>query len=190
MDHLKRHEVEGTIEIAELTPGYPVISIQNKHASAKIALHGAHVIEYIPTGEKPVIFTSPDAVYKEGKAIRGGIPVCWPWFNAHPTDSSKPAHGFARNAFWELFRSSNDDKCTTLIFTYSKDDLHAELHIEVADELSVSLKTTNTGDTTETVGGALHSYFTISSIDDITIAGLENTPFHDSLTGLAGSMET
>lgn len=183
MNNLKQHEITGLIRIEELAPGYPCIVVTNQHATAKIALHGAHVIDFTPEGEKPVIFTSADAIYKEGKAIRGGIPVCWPWFNAHPSDSTQPAHGFARNAFWQLFRSSNNDQVTTLIFTFSKHDLHAELTVTVGKELTVSIKTTNTGDTPEIIGGALHSYFTISDISNISITGLENISFHDSLTG-------
>jgi len=186
MNSLNSHEIDGLIRVEELAPDYPCIVVTNQHASAKIALHGAHVIDFTPADEKPVIFTSADAVYKEGKAIRGGIPVCWPWFNAHPSDASLPAHGFARIAFWQLFRSFHDEEKTTLVFTFSKGDLHAELTIEIGKELSLVLKTINTGDSTEIIGGALHTYFTISNIADISITGLEDTDFHDSLTGLAG----
>ena len=116
MKNLKHHEIAGHIHIEELTPGYPLVVVQNKHASAKIALHGAHVIDYTPTGEQPVIFTSTEAIYKEGEAIRGGIPVCWPWFSGHPNDPSLPSHGFARKAFWQLFHTSSGDELITLIF--------------------------------------------------------------------------
>lgn len=186
MNPLLCHEVADKIRIEELAEGYPCVVITNANATAKIALHGAHVIDYTPAGQQPVIFTSKEAIYREGKAIRGGIPVCWPWFSAHPSDASQPAHGFARNAFWQLFRSSSDDELSTLVFTFSRESLHAELTIEIGKELKVSLKTTNTGDQTQEVGGALHSYFTVSNIADISITGLEDVSFHDSLTGDQG----
>jgi len=186
MNQLKCHEVDGVIRIEELSPDYPCVVVTNQHANAKIALHGAHVIDYTPIGEKPVIFTSSQAIYREGKAIRGGIPVCWPWFSAHPSDPTLPSHGYARNAYWELFRCFNDEDKTTLIFTFSKGHLHAELTVEIGRELTLSLKTINTGDSSEIVGGALHSYFTVSDISEICLSGLENTAFHDSLTGLTG----
>ena len=185
MLHLTDHMIPGLISIDYLVPEYPCIVVTNKHATARIALHGAHVIDFIPADEKPVIFTSSDAVFKEGKAIRGGIPVCWPWFNAHPTDPELPSHGYARIAFWQLFRSFDSEDFTTLVFTFSKEGLHAELTLEIGRELSLSLKTINTGDSSVLVGGALHSYFLVSDIEDIYVAGLEGTTFHDSLTGLA-----
>ncbi len=186
MNILTDLEISGVISIEELAPEYPCIVVKNEHATAKIALHGAHVVDYTPVGQKPVIFTSADAVYKEGTAIRGGIPVCWPWFNAHPSDSQLPSHGFARVAFWQLFRSFNSKDYTTLIFTFSKGELHAELTLEIGRELNLSLKTINTGDSSALVGGALHTYFSVSDIADVSITGLEDTVFHDSLTGLSG----
>ncbi len=171
------------VSFSELAPGYPCVNISNQNATAKIALHGAHVIDYTPKDQPPVIFTSEQAIYREGKAIRGGIPICWPWFSAHPSDSSLPSHGYARISFWSLFRTSSTDELTTLVFHYSKDNLHAELTVEIGDSLSLNLKTTNTGSQTATIGGALHSYFSVSNINYISIKGLETKAYHDSLTG-------
>jgi len=131
-------------------------------------LHGAHVIDYTPADQQPVIFTSKNAIYREGKAIRGGIPVCWPWFNAHPTDSTLPSHGYARNAFWELLQTSSTDQLTTLSLRFIKDDLTAHISIEIGKTLNIKLTTTNTGQ------------------NNHTITGLEGADFLDTVNQLPG----
>ena len=83
-----------SVSLIEEPAGYPILVIQHAAATGRIALNGAHVMEWTPAGEQPVLFMSAQAVFEPGKPIRGGIPVCWPWFGPHPTDSSKPAHGF------------------------------------------------------------------------------------------------
>jgi len=186
MQDLTNHLISEYIYLDETSRDYPFLVISNQQASAKIALHGAHVIDYTPADQQPVIFTSKDAIYREGKAIRGGIPVCWPWFNAHPTDSSKPSHGYARAGFWELVTTSTTDELTTLVFTFSTEELTAELTIKVGSSLELSLKTTNQSDTVQPVGGALHSYFSISNIADVSITGLENNDYLDTVNNVPG----
>ena len=79
-----------------------VAEISNSYAQAVIALHGAHVLSFQPHGQRPVLWLSEYSQFKIGKAIRGGIPICWPWFAAHPSDPSKPSHGFARTTLWAV----------------------------------------------------------------------------------------
>ncbi len=76
-----------SIQQHDLFPGYPILAIRHPAAHARIALHGAHLMEWTPAGHEPVLYLSPDAVYQEGKAIRGGVPVCWPWFGPHPRET-------------------------------------------------------------------------------------------------------
>lgn len=73
------------VRMTEPVAGYPVFEIEHALCAAKVALHGAQVISWKPKDEEEVLYLSPDAVFKEGKAIRGGVPICWPWFNAHPS---------------------------------------------------------------------------------------------------------
>ena len=117
---MKNIEIAPTYEVADhiwtylLMPGYPVIHLSNRFGKAAVALHGAHVISYVPMHQKPVIFISQEAIYKEGKAIRGGIPICWPWFNAHPSDATLPSHGYARNQFWKIKGSDHSQELTSI----------------------------------------------------------------------------
>src|SRR5437016_356249 len=86
------------VTFAATAGGLPVAEIRNSYASASVALQGGHVIAYQPHDQVAVLFVSSQAEYTLGKTIRGGIPVCWPWFGTHPTDPSKPFHGFVRAA--------------------------------------------------------------------------------------------
>lgn len=181
-------EVASAYEIADhiwtdlLAPSYPVIHLSNSHGAAAIALHGAHVVSYTPTHQKPVIFTSQKAIYKEGKAIRGGIPICWPWFSAHPSDATLPSHGYARNQFWEIISSDHSQGSTTITLEIVHHQLKATVTISLGESLEIILKTTNLSEVTQTIGGALHSYLNISNIEKISISGLENTHYIDTLT--------
>jgi len=175
-----------------------MVSVSNSEGFAKIALHGAHVVEFSPAGQAPVIYTSRSAVYREGKAIRGGIPVCWPWFGGHPTDASKPAHGFARNRFWRLMTIESTDDNTALVFELPvvdgdnelyPYDVEVNLRVTVAESLKVELSTRNIGEKVAPVGGALHSYFSVSSIHDVKISGLDQVEFIDTVVNKTGKQD-
>ena len=104
------------ISFSELNTDYPIVKVHNTYATAMIALQGAHLINYKPLQSDSILFTSKDAIFKKGKSIRGGIPVCWPWFGAHPTDGSLPSHGYARTTFWLLDNVTAHKAGTSLIF--------------------------------------------------------------------------
>ncbi|HHB94999.1 MAG TPA: D-hexose-6-phosphate mutarotase, partial [Campylobacterales bacterium] len=86
----------------ELDNGYKYIEIENSHAEAKIALQGAHLFHYQAKGKKPLLWLSELAHFEEGKAIRGGVPICFPWFGPNQYNADLPQHGFARNQLWKL----------------------------------------------------------------------------------------
>ena len=88
-----RFAIPGQLSFNETLPGFPVVEIQTASASARVALHGAHVLAWQPTGQQPVIWLSKAALFESGKPIRGGVPVCWPWFGAL---AGKSMHGFVR----------------------------------------------------------------------------------------------
>ncbi len=171
--------------------GFVLAALTSEKASATVALHGGHVLSFVPKGQPPVIWMSDEAQYREGKAIRGGIPVCWPWFGPHPDDPEKQAHGFARNLEWTVFSARminnespqlhltlRDDALTRSIWDHA---FHLEMIITLTDELKVELQIKNTGDTAFTSGGALHTYLSISQISQISIHGLEGARYIDQL---------
>ncbi len=183
MNHLENPD----IKIIEITPGYPILHIHNQHADARIALHGAHLTHYAPHGEAPIIFTSQSAIYKPGKAIRGGIPICWPWFGSHPAPRQKlPSHGYARTSFWELSEVSSTEEGTRLILTlprqpeHSYPQLHASIEFFIGKSLELRLTTKNLGNQPETWSEALHSYFAVGDTSSTEVVGLDGHQYFDA----------
>ena len=149
----------------------PVFHIENDLAEADVTPYGAHVLSFIPRGEKDLLWVSGKALYEEGRAIRGGIPVCWPWFGKAGT----PAHGLARIAFWKTdFIRREADGSTTLAFLFESapDGLRAGLTVNAGHALTVSLRTENTGTADVLLSEALHTYFRVSEIGSVRILGL------------------
>jgi glucose-6-phosphate 1-epimerase len=94
--------IQNQLTFSEGPGGLAVVEIVNSLAVATIALQGAHLLSWNPRGEQPVIWLSRDARFKAGQSIRGGVPVCWPWFGPHATQPSFPAHGFVRSVPWQV----------------------------------------------------------------------------------------
>jgi len=169
--------------------GFEYIEIQNEFASAKIALQGAHIFEYV-TKRGSLLWLSEISAFQSGVAIRGGIPLCWPRFGS--LDSSLPQHGFARTEMFELVEVIEKDAATTEILMRFSDS-HAtrqiwdykfvlEVKITLTQELKIELTTTNKDTKEMMLTQALHTYFNITDISNITIKGLEEKPYLDTLT--------
>jgi len=183
------------VTIVDKADNYPVIVVDNDFAKAEIAVLGAHVLQYQPTGQQAVLWLSKDAVYERGRAVRGGIPLCWPWFGDHPDDSSMPAHGFARTGEFDIIRIENTDNGETLMTLRleNKDSTQAlwphpftlDVHITVGESLSVSMTMTNKSRETQTFTAALHSYFSIDNVTTSHIEGLDDTPYFDKVQDFA-----
>lgn len=173
----EQYGVADAVWFEELADGYPVVRVRNQHAQASVALHGAHLIDYRRNGNPPVIFTSSAAIFREGKAIRGGIPVCWPWFGAC---EGKPAHGYARTSFWTL----QEAEATRLVFTLpAREGYPLSVHLEfrIGKTLELVLTTTNEGDAPHTFSEALHSYFMVGDSRQTKIHGLEGAAYIDEV---------
>ena len=114
----KEFGINGQLTFDEGPGGFIVAEMRNPHGEATVALHGGHVMSFRPCGHEPVLWLSRHSHFKTGKAIRGGIPVCWPWFADHPTDRDKPSHGFVRSAVWSVSESEKlEDGSTRLRFS-------------------------------------------------------------------------
>jgi D-hexose-6-phosphate mutarotase len=173
----------------ELAPGYPVLEIKHAAAQARVALHGAQLMEWTPGGQQPVIYLSPQAVYRDDKAVRGGIPVCWPWFGHH-ADPKLPQHGFVRTRIWEVAEATEDAAGVKLKLTLQDDEAtrrlwpHAfglALEMHLGAELHVSLRMENTDAAAVTITGALHTYFCVGNIRQVTIEGLDGASYLDTV---------
>lgn len=172
-----------------------VAELSSEHSTALVSLYGAQVLSFIPTGHQDLLFVSKESFYHEGKAIRGGIPVCWPWFGSHPSEKDKPSHGFARLSHWQVIqtKSENGNVSIQLGLSDTEETRHlwpfsfnATLTITVGKSLTVELTTRNTGEQSFTVTGALHTYFKVSDSEKISIEGLRNTRYMDDVTRTEG----
>jgi D-hexose-6-phosphate mutarotase len=162
----------------------PYFELRFNGAEAHVYLHGAHVLHYQPAGQAPVLWQSKSSHFEPGKPIRGGIPVCWPWFGPHPEDPSQPLHGVARLVEWEPVQSAATGKSTSITLKLPDSaypDASLQLTVELSDHLGVTLTTTNKRDTELKVTKALHSYFSIQNIHDVTVTGLEGQRYINKL---------
>ncbi len=168
-----------------------VAEITSDYATARVSLYGAQVLSFIPNGHNDLLFVSQNSFYQAGKAIRGGIPVCWPWFGGHPSEKDKPSHGFARLSQWTVLHSQtengnvrlqlglSDTKETRSFWPFS---FEATMTITVGKTLQVALMTRNAGTQAFSLTGALHTYFRVSDSEQISIEGLNNTRYMDDVT--------
>ncbi len=185
----KNYGAPGRIAFREGPAGHPVMSLSENRGSCEIALYGAHVLSYQPAGQSPVLWLAKSAdTVKPGAPIRGGIPICWPWFGAHPTDGKLPGHGFARLRRWRLLGTAYDSHQTSarLQLTHDAETLalwphhfRLELTVTVSDVLTLELTTTNKSDVPIILTQALHTYFLVGQIMDVRVLGLETVGYHD-----------
>ncbi len=188
-----KFSIEGELGFDEREEGMVFITVSNKHAEADISLYGAHMLNFRTHKTMDVLWLSPDSYFKPGKAIRGGIPVCFPWFGPHKTDSSKPQHGFARLMNWNVVETATLPNGETLVKLqlcssestkkYWDFDFCAEMNFIIGKTLTATLKITNTSAVQFEYSCALHSYFNVSSIDEIKIEGLDNTEYYNQSDG-------
>ena len=168
-----------------------VLRISNREASAKLALQGAHLIEFARQQQPNCLFVSSQERYQHGKAIRGGIPVCWPWFGKHADNPAAPAHGFARTAEWQYEIVADTAERTDIKLWLDTDGndanfpfrAHVELLVSIGQTLILSLSTINRDDKAFLISQALHSYYPCQAIDQVRIHGLHGAFYNDSRSG-------
>lgn len=187
-----RHGLPGQLTFEPLRNVFPALRIHNAHADALISLYGGHVMEYRPHGEAPVLWMSGKSRFEAGAPIRGGIPICWPWFGKHAEDpDQKPFHGFARLSLWDVAdvqqlpdgstRLDLQLPDTTPLFNLWPQPWELRLRVTVGATLRVELTTVNTGTAPVTHTIALHSYFTVRDVTAVRVLGLEGCRYLDTL---------
>lgn len=181
--------------------GLQFIDLANAQATATVCTQGAQLTHWQPRSLKyPVTFLSAAAQYNAGKPIRGGIPVCWPWFGPHATDPSQANHGFARNLVWRAGEPEQTDSGATRLALVLIDDeksraiwphpFRLEYRMTVGDVLEAELVTTNTGTMPFVITEALHTYFRIGDIGAVEVLGLDGTQYADSADGSKRKVQT
>ncbi len=157
-------------------------------ASGEIYLHGAHVTSWQPAGHEPVLWMSRSSLFQPGKPIRGGVPICFPWFGPNASDPSAPAHGFARTAMWEVAEARpTAEGGISMTLQTRIDPFAVRFTVEFGSVLRMTLATElATGvSTSHRFEDALHTYFSVSDVRNISITGLEQSRYIDKLDGAA-----
>lgn len=173
------------------------LCINNKHAQVRISLFGAHVLSYINKSDgRERLWLSTEAIFDQHTPIRGGIPICWPWFGEANKKSlpKSPSHGFLRTQVWNLIHAeelvhNNQVQETNLILAPNQLSAYGFEHkvgvrllVKVNDKLSLQLETTNLGDSPLSLSQALHTYFLIPEISKVKIDGIDEG-YLDKLSG-------
>lgn len=194
-----KFSIEGEVGFAELEEDLVFITVSNKYADVDICLYGAHITSFRPHNSMDLLWMSTESSFEVGKAIRGGIPVCFPWFGPHKTDSDKPQHGFARLMYWEVASTSTNAAGESIVKlelnsseetkAYWPYDFCAEMTIVVGKTLVETLKITNTSAEPFDYTCALHTYYSLSAIESISIEGLQGLTYYNQLTGENGVQE-
>jgi glucose-6-phosphate 1-epimerase len=192
--------IQGRLVFVEGPGGMPVAELYNDLGEAAIALQGAHVIGFRARGQQPLIWMSDAANFAPGKSLRGGVPICWPWFGPHATDASLPGHGPARTADWRPVGSQSlDDGRTRLSLELVSGDairrqcphpLRVQLHVTVGYSLRFALETTNLGETPFELGDALHTYFLVGDVRKAGVEGLDACTYIDKVNGGARKLQS
>ena len=153
-------------------------------SQGELVLQGAHVISWIPARQQPVLWLSHKSNFEKGKPIRGGVPICFPWFGPNANDSSAPAHGSARLVEWQVVSThSKEDGGIEIDLVTSIDPFVLSFAVEFGRVLKMTLRTELSMDATspQSFEDALHTYFAVSDIRSILIAGLETTDYVDKV---------
>lgn len=187
--HQNEHGVDGRIAFRQTALG-PTVELAAAGATAVIALQGAQVLSWVPQAQTDVIWLSPETRPAVGKSLRGGAPVCWPWFGPDPEGRGRPAHGFVRGLPWTPVYSKVTDTESTVALRFRTTPAHRELWphsaevtliVQLGPTLDLDLLTTNTGDAPFALTGALHTYFAVGDIGRTRIEGLDGRTYIDKV---------
>lgn len=170
--------------------GTVMINVQTPSAQAMICTYGAQVLSYKTNdAEQDLLFLSPQSAYGDGKAIRGGVPICWPWFGLDNPNQGCPPHGFARNQLWHVVETKQleDGKVAITLKLMTTDfsqqfwpfAFELQFSIVIGETLKMMLTTRNCDKRSYVISQALHTYFNVGDISSVQLRGLSNHHYLD-----------
>ncbi|MBK5538006.1 D-hexose-6-phosphate mutarotase [Pseudomonas sp. TH05] len=175
--------------------------IRHGQAELLVAQQGAHILSYQLAGQPPLIWLNDEAVFKAGKSIRAGVPVCWPWFgnlarnpqsvqDMRQSNDPAPAHGLVRATDWELLgiETQGQSLVLELVLPVPQGGLSGwphqvdlKLSIRLDEQLHISLTSHNRGTESVSISQALHSYFAVSDVRQVHVEGLDGLDYIETL---------
>lgn len=181
---------DSKIHIEELASGLKVLNVENDLVIASVSLFGGQVLAWQPKSESvPVLWTSPLAKFDGNTAIRGGVPICWPWFGKHPRTATAPSHGYARLCTWDIDRAVElNDGRLELLMSLPRTaqlganriaDVHVAVRVVIGATLEVELATHNKSASPISITEGLHTYFNVSDVGNVFVQGLDGCAYLD-----------
>ncbi len=177
------------VSLSELAPGFPLLHLRHGELRATVSLYGGQLLS-CQQGEQALLWSNPSLMLTPGKALRAGVPICWPWFGT--LDPTLPSHGFVRTRLWHVASVQHTDTALTLTLSICDDDdtrtiwphrFDLQLQVRLSEVLSVQLLMHNRDQHAYPVAGALHSYLAVHDIAGTTVAGLDGVSCYDQLKG-------
>jgi glucose-6-phosphate 1-epimerase len=192
---MEQHEISGRVAITTGNGGLRKINVTTDFSTAEIYLHGAHITGFQKNGEPPLLFMSDESLFAPDKAIRGGVPICFPWFGSR---EGLPVHGFARVTAWEPMATTvlpDGSVRVGLRLPPNAGGTNAfrekvEFIVTVGDTLTMELQVTNLSSEPLSFEECLHAYFLIGDINDVSITGLKGAHYLDKTDGNTRKLET
>lgn len=194
-------ELPGCVERVGGVSGLPALRVSGPRSSGVVQLQGAQVTSFVPHGGREMLWLSPDA-RAGATAIRGGVPVCFPWFGSGLSGDRSPSHGPARLARWRVRSAEEreDAVVVTLVLTPDAvaalghgeswpDGLFATLEVSFGDELGLRFTARNEGEADVTLELALHAYLAVDDVRGVCIDGLDGSHVLDQVTGATGVVD-
>ncbi|ESP92326.1 MULTISPECIES: D-hexose-6-phosphate mutarotase [Pseudoalteromonas] len=178
-------EFSDSVKLARTDTGLEYFEVNSPLCQAKIFLQGAQITEFTPNGKSDLLWVSADEDYQEGKSVRGGIPICWPWFGVHE-NADWPAHGFARKIVWRAEQVTETSEAVRISLSlpmmqvgreYWPHESKLEVEFILSEQLEVRLTNTNLGQSPFSLTQALHTYFPTSNIKNTTVDGLQGAKY-------------
>ena len=187
------HSIPGIIDFVPGNGDLTKAIVTTKFATGEMYLYGAHVTHFQPVDQPPVLFLSGSSRFQAGKAIRGGVPICFPWFGPLEGRDTAPAHGFARTSLWELkSTNANPDGSSTLVLELTGSEksndfwphaFRARYTVTFGQTLHLEFAVFHLHGEPFMFEEALHSYFHVGDVRQVTVTGLGGTPYLDKTRG-------
>jgi len=190
--------IPGAASIVAGNGGLAKVVISGAEASGEMYLHGAHVTSWIPQDGSEGLYLSPNSLWQDGRAIRGGVPICFPWFGDKQGDPSAPAHGVVRTKSWELESIERAEQGIVVTMSTASDDnsrkwspfeFRLVCRVTFARELTLELTTTNVGPAPVSFEEALHAYFAVVNVESAFVQGLEGNRYIDKTDNRTEKMQ-
>lgn len=191
-----KFRITGVLDFADSPGGLTKAVVSLGGMTGELYLQGAQVTAWAPAGARPVIYTSPNTALTPGRAIRGGIPIIFPWFGPNGKFPEAPQHGFARAAAWRLDQATQDGGAVTLQLSLAgqgdpfwPEPYRATFDVTFGTNLAVRLAVQNPSHQAIEFEEALHTYFAVSDVTAVSVTGLLGREFIDKVEAMRRTRE-